>query len=486
MEEHRKMSTLLEQLTDFSANVRFEDLPEAVVSESKRMLLDSIGCALGALGTEKGRIAIKVARDMGGPAQARIIGTDAVLSTSAAAFANGELITTLDYDALISPPGHVAPYVIPAMLAVAELNGSDGKELIRAVALAHELGARFGSAMADVRDVPKGQKISFPAITGYSSSIFGGTLGTAILAGLTRDQTISAMGLAGHIAPSQSMGKWVRTMPATTDKYVMAGWFNQAQILAVNLAREGYVGDASVLEGDYGFWRFMGSNRWKPEALTDRLGTWWRFPQAAIYKPYAHCRISQTALDCLANLMQVHDLTPDEIERIDTYTDPHGALAPMWSSKDIVSILDAQMSIPFAVSLVVHKVENGPIWQDEETIRNPKYLAFQDKVTVQAHPDFEDTIREEPGSRIGKVVVHARGTTFTEERKYRKGSPASPETRMSDAELADKFRVNAERYLPEAQISELADMLLNLEKVDSTSQFTRLWQPPRGPKGVAA
>lgn len=480
------MTTTLEKLVDFSTALRFEDLPAEVVGESKRMLLDSIGCALGALGTEKGRIAIKVARDMGGPAEARIMGTDAIVSTSAAAFANGELITTLDYDALISPPGHVAPYVIPAMLAVGELNKSSGRELVRAVALAHEFGARFGSAMADVRNVPKGQKISFPAITGYSSSIFGGALGTAILAGLDRDKTVSAMGIAGHIAPTQSMGKWVRTMPATTDKYVMAGWFNQAQILAVNLAKEGYVGDASVLDGEYGFWRFMGSDKWNPDALTDRLGSWWRFPLSAIYKPYAHCRISQTALDCLANLMKVHGLTPDEMDLIETYTDPHGALAPMWSSKEIVSILDAQMSIPFAISLVAHDVPNGPIWQDEATIRNPTYLSFQDKVTVQAHPAFEDTIREEPGSRIGKVVIHARGTTFAEERKYRKGSPATAETRMSDSELADKFRVNAERHLPADQIAEITDVLLNLEKLDNAETLARLWQPKRRVNDVAA
>jgi 2-methylcitrate dehydratase PrpD len=471
------MPTLVERLVDFSDGMQFGDLPDAVVGESKRMLLDSIGCAIAAVGTDKGRIAIQVARDMGGPAEARIIGSDAVVSTSAAAFANGELITTLDYDALISPPGHVAPYVIPAMLTVAEHHASSGKELIRAVALAHEIGARFGAAMADVRDVPPGQKISFPAITGYSSSIFGGTLGTAMLARLDRSQTVSAMGLAGHIAPAQSMGKWVRTMPATTDKYVMAGWISQAEILAVNLAKAGYVGDASVLDGDFGFWRFMGSGRWIPEALTDKLGADWRFPRAAIYKPYAHCRISQTVLDCLANLIEVHGLSPEEIERVDTYCDPHGALMPMWSSKEIVSLLDAQMSVPFAVSLVAHRVENGPVWQDDETIANPKYLAFMDKVTVQAHPDFEDAIRQEPGSRIGKVDVHARGRTFTEERKYRKGSPATAETRMTDAELASKFRVNAERCLPEAQISELSDMLLNLENVDNAAQLARLWQP---------
>ena len=177
------MTTLVNRLVEFSDALRFKDLPAAVVSESKRLLLDSIGCAIAALGTDKGQMAVKVAKDMGGPPEARIIGTATSVSTSAAAFANGELINTLDYDALISPPGHVAPYVIPAMLAVAEKHRSSGRDLVRALAVAHEVSARFGSAMADVRDVPAGQKISFPAITGYSSSIFGGTLGTAMLVG---------------------------------------------------------------------------------------------------------------------------------------------------------------------------------------------------------------------------------------------------------------------------------------------------------------
>ncbi len=470
------MTTVVERFVEFASGLRHEALPDAVSGEAKRLLLDSVGCALAAHGTDKGRIAVKVATDMAGPPEATIIGGRGRQSMAAAAFANGELITTLDYDALISPPGHVAPYVIPAAIAAAEKHGRSGPDLIVALVAAHEISARFGYAMADPRSVAPGEKITFPAISGYSSTVFGGTLGAAMLVGLTPAESAHALGLAGHIAPTQSMGKWVRTLPATMDKYVMAGWISQAELLAVALAAGGYTGDVSVLEGDHGFWKFMGSGRWVPEPLVDRLGETWRLPAAAIYKPYAHCRISQTVFDCLGSVMREHDLAVDEIERIDAWCDPHGALLPMWSTKDIRSCLDAQMSVPFGVSLVAHGVPNGPVWQSAGTIANPRYLAFMDKVTVRAHPDFEATIRQEPGSRIGKVDVFARGRTFSEERKYRKGSPATPQTRMSDDELEEKFRVNAAGVLSTAAIDELAHALRHLEDVGDIAQLARLWR----------
>jgi 2-methylcitrate dehydratase PrpD len=149
---------------------------------------------------------------------------------------------------------------------------------------------------------------------------------------------------------------------------------------------------------------------------------------------------------------------------------------PMWSSKNIVSCLDAQMSIPFAISLAAHRVPNGPEWQDVETMTNPRFLAFMDKVTVQAHPDFERVIKQEPGSRIGKVDVLARGRIFTEEHKYRKGSPASEQTRMTDEELVAKFGHNVERVLHGNKAAELADALMNLEEVADVSRLARLWE----------
>lgn len=469
------MSTLVHKLVAFARSASYGTLPPEVVSECRRLLLDSVGCAIGALTVEKGRRALAVAEAMAGPAEVTVIGTGKKLSAASAAFANGELINALDYDSLITPPGHVVPYVIPAIVGMAETQRSSGKELISALAVAHEVSARFGRAMGYYRDAKPGEKINFPAISGFSSTIFGGTLGAAMLRGLDDARAADALGLAGHITPVQTLGKWGRTVPGSDDKYLLSGWISQAELLAVLLAENGYRGDLEVLEGDFGFWRYVGAGGWKAEALTGGLGKLWRFPEFTIYKPWPHCRNSNTVLDCLQHLIDEHGLKPEEIDEIDTYWDSHTATLPLWTTKKVETFSDAQMSTAYGVSMVVHGVDLGPAWYDTATLTNPKYLAFLDKVKLNPHPKFEETLQEDPQTRIGSVTVAARGRTFTEERRYRKGSPATRETRMSDEDLAGKFRINAARVLPAERTDRVIDMILNLEKVDDVADLASLW-----------
>ncbi|MBB5498835.1 MmgE/PrpD family protein [Paraburkholderia sp. MM5384-R2] len=469
------MTTLVEKLVNFASATTFESLPPDAIDESKRILLDCVGCSLAALSVDKGKRAVSAAREMGGPPQAKVIGSGDTLSLSAAAFANGELINALDFDVTTIPPGHVSPYVVPAILAVGEHGQSSGKDLISALSVAHEVSARFGPAMAYYRDLKPGEKVAFPPVMGYSSTIFGGTLGVGMLRRLSSERLAHALGLAGHLAPAQAMTKWARTLPATDDKYLLSGWMGQAELLAVTLSEQGYRGDIEVLEGEYGFWRFMGSTKWNPDALTDELGDAWRFPKATIYKPYPTCRITHTALDCLTNLMAVNDLRTDEIEHVTAYCDPHAAALPMWSNTTIVSPGDAQMNVAYAISMVVHGVKAGPEWHDDSTMRDERVLAFMKRVTLQPHPEFERSLMQDPQSRIGSVVVQARGTTYHEERRFRKGSPATAETRMSDEELVRKFMHNASRILTSDKAGRIADIILHLDGISDLSKLTHLW-----------
>ena len=136
------MTTTISQLADFVDRTSFADLPASVVSETKRLLLDSIGCALAGVTSDKGKWGLEFARSFfAGSPQATVIGFGDRLSVLGAAFVNGELINGLDYDAAGK---HLPPFVIPASLAVAELKKVTGKELITACALAHEIGIRIG------------------------------------------------------------------------------------------------------------------------------------------------------------------------------------------------------------------------------------------------------------------------------------------------------------------------------------------------------
>src|SRR4051794_25261252 len=126
----RMSKTIIQSLADFTADTTFADLPDVVVEETKRLLLDSVGCALGGVEHPKGRIGIDYGRILGGSAgDATILGTAHRTSIFGASFANGELMNALDFDAIL-PPGHVSPYVIPGALALGETQGSSGKDLI--------------------------------------------------------------------------------------------------------------------------------------------------------------------------------------------------------------------------------------------------------------------------------------------------------------------------------------------------------------------
>jgi len=100
-----------EDIAEFAARIHYEDLPQYVTQETKRLLLDTMGCAIGGVRTQKGKTSIHLARALGGPAEATILGTGDKVSGASSAFAAGELINALDYEALLSPPDHATPYV---------------------------------------------------------------------------------------------------------------------------------------------------------------------------------------------------------------------------------------------------------------------------------------------------------------------------------------------------------------------------------------
>jgi 2-methylcitrate dehydratase PrpD len=220
----------------------------------------------------------------------------------------------------------------------------------------------------------------------------------------------------------------------------------------------------------------MGSSRWNPDALMDRIYDEWKFPAVTIYKPYPHCRNTHTILDCILNLIEVHKLKPEEIDKVVTYSDSHTAKLPLYSAKTIQTPSDAQMNTAYAVSMAIHGVRPGPEWHDDESLSSKKYLAFMEKVQIEAHPDFEQMLTKEPQSRIGKVEIFARSKTFVEERKYRKGSPATPETRMSDSDLADKFRHCASRVLSPERTDQVITTIMDLERIDDVANLAILWQ----------
>ncbi|RYE42207.1 MAG: MmgE/PrpD family protein [Hyphomicrobiales bacterium] len=465
--------TLIEQLADFSTDVDFDELPAAVVEDCKRVLLDSIGCALVGGDVPKGRIGIDCGRMIGGAdGEATIFGTPHRTSPYGAAFANGETINALDFDSVL-PPGHVAPYVLPGALAVAEAGTTTGRRLVEAIAVSHEMSYRFGRSMDYLR-TPKDGGMEVSAVLGFTSTVFGAAAAIAIVQGHDREQMADALGIAGAITPVNSYRTWMHNVPNSTIKYTMPGPVTQAALVAAHSAGLGHTGNRRLLDDtEFGYRRFIATDRWEPNNLVQGLGSNWGFPGAHSYKPYPHCRVGHAPLDALTQLVADHNIAPEEIDAIRCWGEGW-VEQPVWLNNDVHHPHEAQFSIAHGLAVGAHRITPGPAWQQPETLQMPSVLDLMKKVTFRPHPDYVSALTRDPSSRPTRIEVDAHAQTYIAERSFPKGSPSSdPEVYMSTDELVTKFRINAEGRLPSDAVDALVDGVLHLEDVTDVRELLR-------------
>lgn len=467
------MSNLTQELASFVIDTKYEDLPASAVHETKFILLDSIGCALAAITTDRGKMTVALSRRLGGPPESSIIGIDGKVSCSSAALANGELIGTVDYDATMAG-GHAPPYVLPAPLAIAESTGASGKELILAVAIGFELSARVANAVQQTHGVSgfKGKdkaKFSWGTRWGQAYSNFGAAAGAGKLLNLDRDKMTNALGIAGHLCQVLTHARFSFSEHRHMTKYGTPGWQNTGAVDAVLLAEMGYMGDTTVFDPEHGFWKFCGYEEWHPEKMMEGLGKTWIFPRVN-YKLYPCCGMLHGALDCFYSIIDQNNLMPEEIESVTAYCHPTVEM-PCFTNQEVVNIVDAQFNPRYVFAVAAHRVRIGVEWQDTDTMRNPEILEFGKKVSCVPHPEFGKKRKDGQPVFLNKVEVVARGKTFTEEREGLRGSTHG--TDLTDEELVEKFRHNASRVLTQDKIEGAVDSLLNIEKLTNILELTK-------------
>jgi 2-methylcitrate dehydratase PrpD len=471
------MRSLTKELLDFVMGTHFEDLSPEVVHESKRILLDSIGVAIAALKTEKGGYGIALAKRLGGSPEAAILGTGDRVSCGSAAFANGELINAMDYDGFTYPT-HAPPSVVPAPLALGESIGATGKEMILAIALGCELSVRLGAAIRGFKkvfDTEVGSEVGKIVGTKNNISAVGvvtiaGTIGAGKVMKFDEQKMAHAMGLAAHFSPfPQAKWRTLNRMPMA--KYVSSGWTSMAEVTAILLAEMGYTADTTFLDGDLGFWRFFGSDKWNPEALTERFGQEWKMLKHIQYKPYPCCGDFHVALDCIIKIIDENRLMPENIQKIKVQTHP-AVTRPIHNTKEITDHVIAQFSMPYSIAAAVHRISLAE-WQDPEKINDPNILKFMDKVFLETHPNFFEVQAKEPGSNMTTVEVMTKDKIFKKEGKFAKGFSHLEYSKMTDEDLVEKFKVNASKVLPKDKVEKAVGYLMELENIKDISEVVK-------------
>jgi 2-methylcitrate dehydratase PrpD len=469
-----------ERLAAFSVSTRYEDLPDDVREMTRLLLVDSVACALGGTTVDKGRLAIEVARTFGHATECSVIGSPDRASAVAAAFANGELINALDMDAILVP-GHISPYVIPAALGLAEARGGAGRELIRALAVAHEVGARVAAAYEPLRTLggePPHLRYELSAATGYGSSIIGAAAGAAVVLGFDVRRTRNCFGIAGYMTPVPGLGKYLRLTESPHVKYTSAGWVAAGAATAALLSERGYEGDPVVLDGEHGLWRMFASSGCDWDAMLAELGQTWRTLESEL-KPYPSFRMGHPGIEAFQRLLEQEALAPEEIERITVRVDPI-SMSPLYLNTRIGNHTDAQLSWAYVLGAAAYYVP-GPRWQSREALGDPRIRRLMERVVVEPQTAWAGRLFDEVQSQAGviatpfsipvEVTVSARGRQYrAEPLPYPKGHPKRP---MSRTEIAEKFIENADAVFDRQRAERLLRALLAIDTVEDSAPVLR-------------
>src|SRR5882757_5654736 len=203
---------LTQVLASKAAALDYDDLPTPARELARQCVLDYFGVALAGAGDELVRLLLDEMAEAGGAPQAGLIGHETRLPALSAALVNGAAAHALDYDDVnMAMPGHPSVAILPALLALAELKGSSGREVITAFVAGYELQCRVGRVLSPGHyDV-----LGFHATATVGS--FGAAAACAHLLRLDKEKFVTALGIAG----TQAAG--LKSMFGTMCKPLHAG-----------------------------------------------------------------------------------------------------------------------------------------------------------------------------------------------------------------------------------------------------------------------
>jgi len=454
------VATLVEQLSTYVAGLRYEDLPTEVVHQAKRLIIDTVGCALGGANSEPARIAREIAGTVVSTQPATVMVSGQRTSPDLAAFANGVMIRFLDFNDGYTSTGESGrpSDSIAAVLAAGELAGRNGKELIAATVLAYEVFCR----VCDEADL---KPLGFDHVT---VGCMASTAAAARLLGLPERKIAEALNLG--IAPNVAL---YQTRIGNVSMWKGCAYANASRnaMFAVMLAEKGMTGPSPVFEGVGGYFKAVTHVPFKLAELGGRKHAY-KIMECSI-KRFPLGQYSQTVVEAALEVRE-KIRNADEIAEVRIRT---GSTAVRLMAGDpekwaptTRETADHSMPYTVAVALTHGSVEEHHF--DDLHLRDPKLRALTKRVKVEA---WEEADRRMPEAMLCDMEIVAKsGAVHTASVEYHKGHWKNP---MSDAEVEAKFRPLAAKVLAPPRTDRLLERLWKIEDVTDAGEIVRLTMP---------
>jgi 2-methylcitrate dehydratase PrpD len=448
-----------QQLADFVVSTAFGDVPADVTERMKLYLLDTLAAGLAGSQQPWSQMVYEAELDRGSSGRCHVLGSAATMAPASAALVNGTMAGAfeLEHSAHLAHAGGTVP---PATLAAAEAAGASGRDVLLACVLGYEVACRIGEAQTRAAEDERG--FHNPAVNGPFSS--AASVGKII--GLDADRQVNAFGIAG----SMSGGLIEFTWSGAMTKRLHIGLANRAGLEAAYLARRGFTGPATVLEGDYGYLHAFSPTP-KPDQLVADLGRSWLSRDMKV-KPYPAHGVLQAVIAALQEFKAVqeskagHPVRPDDISAVKVTAARTGRmLQPRFVARDPQTLLQAQLSLPFVVAVTLSRDLSDPLTFDESVLTDPGIARLAADVAWEK-TDIDD--RE-----LAVLEITMGGTTHEITARDYPGSDARPAT-WDDA--ADKFRRCSQRILTRERQQRVIDTVQSFDTLPAAGDLMALVQ----------
>ena len=458
--------TISEQLAAFVVRANFEELSEGARHQLKVRVLDSLGCAIGALGGEPIRLIHEQVTDFGGNGLCTLIGGGST-APDRAAFYNSALVRYLDFNDSYLAKGETSHPSdnLGAVLAAAEYAGKGGRDLMVALAVAYQVLCRLG-------DVAPVRARGFDHTTLGS---FAAAAGVAKALGLSQEQTVNAVGICGtafnalRVTRTGALSNWKglaypNTVFGTTH--------------ATFLAMRGITGPREVFEGNKGFMQTISGPftiDWGAEDLE-------RVTKTSVKKYNAEVH-SQSTIEGVLTLRKAYgfqgvDVDRVEVEIFDVAYNIIGG-GDEGEKFTIRTKEEADHSLPYLVAVAILDGEVLPQQYRPERIARPDVQTLLRKVTVRPSAALSQHFPNQMPARI-TIWLHDGRKLFIEKLAY-EGFWSEPmrwesvvakfyrlSSTFADAKLRQQF-VAAVANLESTSIADLTRLLGQVSRPQTTT-----------------
>jgi 2-methylcitrate dehydratase PrpD len=416
-------TAVAEHLAQKIAALDASKLPAAVRRRCEDLLVDVVGLCVTARNEDYVKAALAGWED-DGPCTA--IGHARTLTASGAAFVNGTAAHGEDFDDTFEGgPVHAGAVIVPAVLAACERHSPDGAAALLGIAVGTEVMCRLSTV------VPKAvHRAGFHPTAIFG--VMGAAAGVGAALGLNQKQIVDALGIAGSFAS----GIIEYLAEGTWTKRLHPGWAAQSGIRAALLARGGFSGPRTVLEGVHGLFHGFARTAQGDYAVLDDFGTRW-VTETLAFKPYPCGTMAHPYIDCAKRLAARGIKAGDIKEMVCEVAEGtvHRLWEPLAAKQRPPNGYAAKFATPYilATGFVKDGVGLGDFTQD--AVRDPAVLALAAKVKYVVDPK-----NPYPSAFTGHIrCVLNDGRVIEERQPHFRGGAHEPLTR---ADIEEKFALN--------------------------------------------